>query len=131
MKAKNQRMKRLRDFKPQWIPSGQFAPLPLGRGGSVAPVHNARQEAFQMRRQGKNDGDDFKMIIIIHMQAAIEEHSGFGFQILKWHSEVRASYLIIFIVLLSLLLLRYFVCRNVIGQCCAKAIDEFRCQCWT
>lgn len=52
MKAKNQRMKRMRDFKPQWVPSGQFAPQPLGRGASVAPVQNARMEAFQMRRQG-------------------------------------------------------------------------------
>ncbi len=53
MKAKNQRMKRMRDFKPQWVPSGQFAPQPLGRGAAVAPVQNARMEAFQMRRQGK------------------------------------------------------------------------------
>ena len=52
MKAKNERMKRVRGFKPQWIPSGQFAPTPLGRGGSVAPVQNARREAFEMRRQG-------------------------------------------------------------------------------
>lgn len=52
MKAKNQRMKRFRDFKPQWVPSGQFAPQALGRGLPVAPVQNARMEAFQMRRQG-------------------------------------------------------------------------------
>lgn len=52
MKAKNQRMKRLRDFKPQWVPGGQFAPQALGKGLPVAPVQNARMEAFQMRRQG-------------------------------------------------------------------------------
>ena len=65
MKAKNQRMKRLRDFKPQWIPSGQFAPQPLGRGGSVAPVQNARMEAFQMRRQGTENEMFFKIMCSI------------------------------------------------------------------
>ncbi|XP_034233636.1 5'-3' exoribonuclease 2 homolog [Thrips palmi] len=52
MKAKNERMKRFRDHRPKWVPGGQFAPTPLGRGAVVDPIQNVRQEAFQMRRQG-------------------------------------------------------------------------------
>lgn len=51
-KAKKQRMKRMKNFKPKWVPGGQFAPQPLGQGAKVAPVQNARMEAFQMRKQG-------------------------------------------------------------------------------
>lgn len=52
MKAKNERMKRMRGFQPRWVPGGQFAPQPLGRGATVDPVQNPRMEAFNMRRQG-------------------------------------------------------------------------------
>lgn len=52
MKAKNQRMKRFQNFKPKWVPGGQFAPQPLGRGAPVDAIQNPRMEAFHMRRQG-------------------------------------------------------------------------------
>ncbi|XP_043483313.1 5'-3' exoribonuclease 2 homolog [Leptopilina heterotoma] len=51
-KNKKRRMEAISNFKPQWVPSGQFAPVALGK--SVNPVHNARQEAYLMRVEGRN-----------------------------------------------------------------------------
>ncbi|RZF36370.1 hypothetical protein LSTR_LSTR002966 [Laodelphax striatellus] len=49
--------------RPAWTPTGQFAPQALGRGGSggggVAPIQNARQEAYQMRMQGMQRATEF------------------------------------------------------------------------
>ncbi|XP_033216725.1 5'-3' exoribonuclease 2 homolog [Belonocnema kinseyi] len=51
-KNKKRRMESISNFKPNWVPCGQFAPTPLGQ--SVNPVRNPRQEAFLMRTQGRN-----------------------------------------------------------------------------
>nr|XP_033339263.1 5'-3' exoribonuclease 2 homolog [Megalopta genalis] len=49
---KKNRMHGIGNSKPKWIPTGQFAPMPLGE--RVKPVQNARYEAYQMRVQGRN-----------------------------------------------------------------------------
>lgn len=51
-KDKKRRLLAISNYKPKWIPAGQFAPTPLGK--SVKPVENARYEAYQMRVQGRN-----------------------------------------------------------------------------
>ncbi|XP_014299681.1 5'-3' exoribonuclease 2 homolog [Microplitis demolitor] len=51
-KSKKRRLEAISNFKPSWIPTGQFAPTMLGQ--DVKPVQNARHEAYQMRMQGRN-----------------------------------------------------------------------------
>ncbi|XP_015439887.1 PREDICTED: 5'-3' exoribonuclease 2 homolog [Dufourea novaeangliae] len=51
-KVKKARLQAISNYKPKWIPTGQFAPTPLGE--KVKPVENARYEAYQMRVQGRN-----------------------------------------------------------------------------
>ncbi|XP_066597971.1 5'-3' exoribonuclease 2 homolog [Prorops nasuta] len=51
-KNKKRRLEAISNFKPNWIPTGQFAPNPLGQ--AVKPVQNARYEAYQMRMQSRN-----------------------------------------------------------------------------
>ncbi|XP_032671869.1 5'-3' exoribonuclease 2 homolog [Odontomachus brunneus] len=51
-KDKKRRNEIISNFKPKWIPAGQFAPNPLGQ--TVKPIENARYEAYQMRVQGRN-----------------------------------------------------------------------------
>ncbi|KAG8232557.1 hypothetical protein J437_LFUL013043 [Ladona fulva] len=49
-KAKKRREAAISHFQPKWVPTGQFAPqIP---GSKVNPIQNARQEAYDMRRQG-------------------------------------------------------------------------------
>ncbi|XP_075222550.1 5'-3' exoribonuclease 2 Rat1 isoform X2 [Lycorma delicatula] len=48
-KRQEKMMKRNND-RPAWTPQGQFAPTPVGR--EMAPIQNARQEAYNMRIQG-------------------------------------------------------------------------------
>lgn len=50
MKEKKKRMKMEQD-RPAYLTSGQFAPQALGRGGRPEAVHNARNQAFNMRVQ--------------------------------------------------------------------------------
>ncbi|XP_046401414.1 5'-3' exoribonuclease 2 homolog isoform X2 [Ischnura elegans] len=49
-KAKKRREAAISNFRPKWIPAGQFAPQAPGE--KVNPVQNARQEAYEMRRAG-------------------------------------------------------------------------------
>ncbi|XP_012275979.1 5'-3' exoribonuclease 2 homolog isoform X2 [Orussus abietinus] len=51
-KDKKKRMEAVSNYKPKWIPAGQFAPTPLGE--TVKPIQNPRYEAYQMRVQGRN-----------------------------------------------------------------------------
>nr|KAF7439012.1 hypothetical protein H0235_001403 [Vespula pensylvanica] len=51
-KDKKKRLKALSNYKPKWIPTGQFAPMPLGQ--TVKPIENARREAYQMRMQNQH-----------------------------------------------------------------------------
>ncbi|XP_046426215.1 5'-3' exoribonuclease 2 homolog isoform X1 [Neodiprion fabricii] len=51
-KNKKKRLEAISNYKPNWVPAGQFAPTPLGQ--ATQPVQNARHEAFQMRMQGRN-----------------------------------------------------------------------------
>ncbi|XP_072744111.1 5'-3' exoribonuclease 2 homolog isoform X1 [Anoplolepis gracilipes] len=51
-KDKKRRHEIISNFKPKWIPAGQFAPTALGQ--TVKPIENARYEAYQMRVQGRN-----------------------------------------------------------------------------
>lgn len=51
-KNKKRRLEAISNFKPNWIPTGQFAPRAIG--SEVKPVQNARYEAYQMRMFGKN-----------------------------------------------------------------------------
>ncbi|XP_011311873.1 5'-3' exoribonuclease 2 homolog [Fopius arisanus] len=51
-KNKKRRLDAISNFKPKWIPTGQFAPNAIG--GEVKPVQNARYEAYQMRMMGRN-----------------------------------------------------------------------------
>ncbi|EFN70493.1 5'-3' exoribonuclease 2-like protein [Camponotus floridanus] len=51
-KDKKRRQEIISNFKPKWIPAGQFAPTALGQ--TVKPIENARYEAYQMRVQGRN-----------------------------------------------------------------------------
>lgn len=51
-KTKKRRLEAISNFKPSWIPTGQFAPTMVGQ--SVKPIQNARHEAYQMRMQGRN-----------------------------------------------------------------------------
>ncbi|KAK0093039.1 hypothetical protein PV326_014447 [Microctonus aethiopoides] len=51
-KNKKRRLEAISNFKPNWIPTGQFAPQVIG--SEVKPVQNARYEAYQMRMFGKN-----------------------------------------------------------------------------
>ncbi|KAG7200142.1 hypothetical protein KM043_000580 [Ampulex compressa] len=53
-KDKKRRLEVISNYKPIWIPTGQFAPMPLGR--AVKPVENARHEAYQMRMQRQAHG---------------------------------------------------------------------------
>lgn len=56
-KEKKKRMRR-NDGRPAWMPGGQFAPQPLGRGrgnSNFSPVSNVRQEARDMRNQNTPD----------------------------------------------------------------------------
>ncbi|GLH01529.1 5'-3' exoribonuclease, partial [Gryllus bimaculatus] len=57
-KAKKRRTRMFQNWKPQWTPVGQFAPQAVG-SGPVAPIQNARQEAFQMRMQGMHTRSGF------------------------------------------------------------------------
>ncbi|XP_015110782.1 5'-3' exoribonuclease 2 homolog [Diachasma alloeum] len=51
-KSKKRRLDAISNFKPKWVPTGQFAPKAVG--GQVNPVQNARHEAYQMRMMGRN-----------------------------------------------------------------------------
>ncbi|KAK0182305.1 hypothetical protein PV327_000457 [Microctonus hyperodae] len=51
-KNKKRRLEAISNFKPNWIPTGQFAPQAIG--SEIKPVQNARYEAYQMRMFGKN-----------------------------------------------------------------------------
>ncbi|XP_026830546.1 5'-3' exoribonuclease 2 homolog isoform X2 [Ooceraea biroi] len=51
-KDKKRRHEIISNFKPKWIPTGQFAPTALGQ--TVKPIENPRYEAYQMRVQGRN-----------------------------------------------------------------------------
>ncbi|XP_017757623.1 PREDICTED: 5'-3' exoribonuclease 2 homolog [Eufriesea mexicana] len=44
--------------RPKWIPTGQFAPIPIGE--RVKPVQNARYEAYQMRVHNRSYHTDEK-----------------------------------------------------------------------
>lgn len=49
-KEKKKRM-RMEQDRPAYLTTGQFAPQALGRGGTPTVVHNARNQAFNMRVQ--------------------------------------------------------------------------------
>jgi len=51
-KQKKERMKRMKEFQPSWVPKGQFEPQALGQGRQVPSIVNPRQEAYNMRMQG-------------------------------------------------------------------------------
>ncbi|XP_011881333.1 PREDICTED: 5'-3' exoribonuclease 2 homolog [Vollenhovia emeryi] len=52
-KIKKKRSEIISNFKPTWIPAGQFAPTALGKQ-KVKSIENARYEAFKMRVMGRN-----------------------------------------------------------------------------
>ena len=51
-KAKRRRERMESDRQPKWVPQGQFAPQALGGRGPVDAVTNAKEEAYNMRREG-------------------------------------------------------------------------------
>ncbi len=58
-KAKRRRERMESDRQPKWVPQGQFAPQALGGGrGPVGAVSNAKEEAYNMRREGMEANRD-------------------------------------------------------------------------
>ncbi|GBL98516.1 5'-3' exoribonuclease 2 [Araneus ventricosus] len=53
---RKKRMKMNRDDRPAWTPGGQFSPMSLSRNPS--PVHNPRQQAYQMRMDSSHRGSN-------------------------------------------------------------------------
>lgn len=53
-KDKKKRNEIISNFKPTWIPAGQFAPNALGQGIKPKTIEDARHEAFKMRVMGRN-----------------------------------------------------------------------------
>ena len=48
-RQKNKRARQNSYSAPRWVPQGQFAPRAIS--ATPSPVHNPRQEAYEMRRQ--------------------------------------------------------------------------------
>ncbi len=54
MRNKNKRFGGGRGSRPAFLPQGQFAPRPVGRGFSNPSIVNAHQEILQGRQQAQN-----------------------------------------------------------------------------